>query len=361
MKQNACLTLDLEAVQANVKQALNQSHHRVIAVVKNDAYHFGLIPTVTSMVQAGIRFFATTAIQEAIQIKTHFPDVQILVINPSTDFDRLRQYDLHASLPSLAYFETYQDQMHHIHWHLEWAGLMRRSGCRTVEEAQTCLKRALAQGLDVCGLWTHFAWADELEGDYDQERGEWLSLRETLSQVHHFDYIHAQNSASFVRESGPFYPGDYVRLGIYLYGCLPYAKAPVSLQHALTLEAQVISIQALDQGESIGYSGAYQALEGPVKVAVINVGYGDGLLRSRVKKSGAQEGHIVHIKGQAYHLMSLMMSHCLALVDDLVQVGDRVVLYDAVLPVHYFTQLGVGANSEQIAALNHQSLEVVYK
>lgn len=360
MESQARLYLDLGALRSNAQQALARANQAVMAVVKNDAYHFGLKQAVFAFYEAGIRFFVTTSMREAIQIRQWLSDVELMLINPSLDFESLRRYQIQATLPSLAYLQDHQAQMQGIIWHLEWAGLMRRSGCRSLEEAHRTLEEGLAAGLKIEGLWTHFAWADELIGDYEKERTAWLEVRTQLTSKHGFTYIHAQNSASFVRENGPFYAGDFVRLGIYLYGCLPYENAPVSLAHAVTLEAQVIGFSNLGPGQSAGYSAAFTAGAEGGRLALINIGYGDGLLRSRVKPRTATQGYGARINSHHYPLVALMMSHCFALVDDQVKLGDWVVFYDQELPVHHFTAQGVGANSEQISALNHSSLDLQY-
>lgn len=355
----AQLSLDLQALYQNAQQALEKTNGKVIAVVKNDGYHFGLKQSVGAFYAAGVRFFATTSLKEAQIIRQAYDDVQILLINPCQNFEALRQGNIQGNIPSLEFLATFKDQMDGIEWHLEWAGLMRRSGSQTLDEAQEIINMSQETKINLVGLWTHFAWADEIEGAYEEEKKTWLQVRKILSQQHDFTYIHSQNSASFIREGGLLEDEDWARLGIYLYGCLPYPNAPDNLCHAVTLQASVINLIDLEEGQTMGYSGALRA-QGAIKVAVINIGYGDGLLRSRVKVRGEEKGKQVKIKGQLYELGNLMMSHCLALVDEQVRLGDQVVFYDEELPIHYFTQQGVGANSEQISALNHDSLNVVY-
>lgn len=356
----ANLILDLQALYQNAKQVVDQTRGKVIAVVKNDAYHFGLRLAIQTFYQAGIRFFATTSLREAQMIRQEYENVEILLINPCQDFDALRRNRIQGNIPSLQFVEEFKDQMQGIVWQMEWAGLMRRSGARNIEEAINIITQIKKNDLNLAGLWTHFAWADEISGLYEEERDTWMQVRKILKEYHEFTYIHSQNSASFIRESGLLDPDDWARLGIYLYGCLPYADAPVNLRHAITLEAHVINIIELDAGQAMGYSGSLGVRKECTKVAVINIGYGDGILRNRVKTKGDPKGKVVRINQGFYELGNLMMSHCLALVDETVTVGDRVIFYDEKLPVHFFTQKGVGANSEQISALNHQSLCVTY-
>ena len=66
----------------------------------------------------------------------------------------------------------------------------------------------------------------------------------------------------------------------------------------------------------------------PTDLAVINMGYGDGLLRSRIK------GHDLEINKRRYPLVSLMMSHSVAIIDEAVTLGDEVYFYGHDIPVH---------------------------
>lgn len=348
------LTIHTKALRHNAKLAQNTG--QIIAVVKNNAYNFGLLQAVQNFYEAGITTFATTALSDCVTIRKRFKDVTIILLNPSTQFDTLRAFNIDTTLPSLSFLQTYYTQMQGISYHLEWAGLMRRSGCRSIKEMIITLQTALAHHIKVNGLWTHFAWADAFDDDnrYQHEKTKWLQIVDELTQLHTFQIIHAQNSASFVRENSLLPNHTHARLGIYLYGCLPYSNATVQLEHASTLSAQVLSLQTLHQNESVGYCNSFIATKNHTKIAILNIGYGDGLLRKRIN------GFHVRINNKLYPLVSLMMSHCVALVDNHVNINDTAIFYDSLLPVHYFTQQGVGANSEQISALNHYTLNTTY-
>lgn len=351
--QTPCLTLNLKALSYNA--TLAQTNQKVIAVVKNNAYNFGLNHVVKTFYQAGIRFFATTSLIDCITMRKMYDDINIMLLNPSTEFDTLRQYNIIATLPGLRFLQQYHQNMYHISYHLEWAGVMRRSGCRSEKEILDTLQYALQHDITVDGLWTHFAWADEFNGNYEIEREQWLNIVDKLSSLHQFNIIHSQNSASFVRENGLLNSKHtHVRLGIYLYGCLPYYNAPVKLEHALTLSTNILAIHTLNKDESVGYCNSFIAQKDHTKIAILNIGYGDGILRKRITNQS------VLINNKLYPLVSLMMSHSVAIVDDTVTIKDTAIFYDKDLPVHYFTHLGVGANSEQISALNHSTLSIKY-
>lgn len=359
----ACFSLS--SIQKNAKFVIDDVVG-LIAVVKNNAYNFGLMEAVSAFYKVGVRTFATTSLSDCRKIRGKFSDVDIILLNPTYEFDILREENISATLPKINFLKENYENMGGINWHLEWAGKMRRSGARSFDEIVEMLNFSLEKGLDIRGLWTHFSWADEFDLDetYEKEVERWLDIVEKLKKIHRFSFIHSQNSASYVRD-GLLEGCTHVRLGIYLYGCHPFkldeskvGKNSIerfeNIHHALTLSASVIAVNELDTGESIGYSSSFVA-EKPTKVAVINVGYGDGILRNRAKKLE------VVINSKRYELVSLMMSHMVAVVDDKVGIGDMVLIYGDGIPVYEFTFKGVASNSEQISAINKSSIKVVYK
>ena len=85
------------------------------------------------------------------------------------------------------------------------------------------------------------------------------------------------------------------------------------------------------------------------QLAVVDIGYGDGILKSRAQ-------HEAMINGKRYPIRALMMSHMFVEVDNEVHAQDEVVLYNNDIRIDEFIFKGVGANSEQLSAMNHDSL-----
>ncbi len=362
--ENAKLKINLKALYKNANFLMKETDGKLIATVKNNAYNFGLTQVVNVFYEAGIRNFATTSLKEAITIRELYKDVCIIMLNPCTNFDTLRKYKISSSIANLDWIKKHKQDMQGISWHLEWAGFMRRSGCRSEEEFMESLKYASQNNIAIDGIWTHFSWADEFDenNSYEKEKELWFAIQRKACQKYSFKYIHAQNSASFCRDN-KFPDHSHIRVGILLYGC-PACKGwdyRGKIHHALELSAQVISVNKMDKGESIGYCSSFIANEdscdkddNKTYLAVINLGYGDGLLRKRTL------GQEVEINSKRYTLVSIMMSHTVALVDRSINVGDRVYFYKDTIPIFEFTSRGIATNAEQISALNFNSLDVEY-
>lgn len=333
-----------------------KGNNNVMAVVKNNAYHYGLEFAVESFLEAGIDTFSTTSLKEAVRVRELAPEATIFLMNPSYEFDMVRQYDIQMTLPSLDYYYRHKEQLQDIKVHIEFENLLHRSGFRTLDEIHEVLSAIEQEDEDhrviVEGLWTHFGYADEFDvPEYQIEREAWLKIVDTLlSEGYHFNLIHAQNSASYYREEGLLPHHTHARIGIALYGSRPYSSLDQSeITQALTLKANVIQIRDVHQGDYCGYSFAFEVTEPHTRLAVVDIGYGDGVLKSRA-------AHDVLIHGRRFPIRALMMSHMFVEVDETVHAEDEVILYNGDIRVDEFTFKGVGANSEQLSALNHHSL-----
>lgn len=335
--------------------------NEVMAVVKNNAYHYGLEFTVKQFLSIGITTFSTTSLKEAVRIRSIAPDATIFLMNAVYEFDTLREYDIQMTLPSLAYYKKYQNDLADVKVHLEYENLLHRSGFRTLAEIEEMLSLHDADTnphkMKITGLWTHFGYADEFDvPEYGIEREAWLTIvKALLERDYHFDMIHAQNSASYYRENGVLPYHTHARIGIALYGSRPYSNIEEQrITQALTVKGNVIQVREVHEGDYCGYSFAYEAQRDHTKLAVVDIGYGDGLSKARAQ-------HEALINGRRYPIRALMMSHMFVEVDDTVDAEDEVIIYNNDIRIDEFTFKGVGANSEQLSALNHDSLIKEYR
>ena len=122
-------------------------------------------------------------------------------------------------------------------------------------------------------LMTHFATADDARGvAWQMECLERLGAGGGLPRC-------LANSAAILRY--PETHADWVRPGIMLYGCSPFADVPAAtlgLQPVMTLASELIAVRELQLGDRIGYGGAFEAAR-PMRVGVVACGYADGYPR----------------------------------------------------------------------------------
>ena len=122
-------------------------------------------------------------------------------------------------------------------------------------------------------LMTHFADADGKRGvQWQMERFKSMTAGLKLERS-------LANSAAVIRY--PETHADWVRPGIMLYGCSPFADqsaAALGLKPAMTLSSEIIAIQALQPGDTVGYGGTFTA-SAPMRIGVVACGYADGYPR----------------------------------------------------------------------------------
>lgn len=340
----------------NVKQ-----DNQIMAVVKNNAYHYGLEFAVEQFLDIGINTFSTTSLKEAIRIRKLAPNATIFLMNAVYEFDEIRENQIQMTLPSLSFYYENINELYDIQVHLEYENLLHRSGLKTLDEIKEVIhhhnQNENEHKMHIRGLWTHFGYADEFDvPDYNIERTAWLEIVDTLlDEGYEFEMIHAQNSASYYREQGVLPNHTHARIGIALYGSRPYSTINESdIQQSLTVKGNVIQVREVNAGEFCGYSFAFEATKNNTKLAVVDVGYGDGILKARAQ-------HEALINHKRYPIRALMMSHMFVEVDDSVNAQDEVILYNNHIRVDEFTFKGVGANSEQLSAMNHDSLIKEYR
>ena len=159
---------------------------------------------------------------------------------------------------------------------------MNRLGFKPEKTAEVCTRlRALAAiGLiDSMTLMTHFANADQTDVMQKVSVAEQLHRLLSCSQDLNLPYSVANSSAHLLHDMKLL--TTWVRPGIMLYGATPsehYKASDLNLQAAMTLSSELISIQNLAVGDSVGYASLF-TVDKPIKIGVVACGYADGYPR----------------------------------------------------------------------------------
>jgi alanine racemase len=314
------------AIQHNcgvLRRALGTAE--LCAVVKADAYGHGAIPAARAALAGGATWLAVAAAPEAAQLRAAGIDARLLVMGALTR-DDLRTA-LAADADVVAWTRELIDAAAahgpaRVHVKLDTG--MGRLGTKDPREAlELCDAVAAAEGLELAGVMTHFATADDRASEHfdDQLRrfGEFAgAVRERHSGV----TVHAANSAAVLRDPAAHF--DLVRCGIAVYGLDPFGEHPAQhgLEPALELESYVAAVKRFAPGESAGYGRTWRA-ERETWVGVLPIGYGDGWRRAN---SNAAD---VLVRGRRYPLVGTVSMDNVTI--DLgpetdVEPGDRAVL-----------------------------------
>ncbi|MBL8057503.1 MAG: alanine racemase [Anaerolineales bacterium] len=282
------LEIDLEAIRANVRRMAALTGTRVMAIVKANAYGHGAPAVAQAAAEAGAAWLGVARADEGLALRAAGLGLPILVLGhtpPALAAEALSQ-DLTLTVVEAeagqAYAAAAQALGRPARVHLKVDTGMGRLGVRP--EAAPELYRALRAlpGLEVEGVFTHFARADEALAETDglTAARQLARFTEVLQALEAPPALrHAANSAAALTLPGARL--DFVRMGIALYGLHPSPDVPCppGFRPVLTWKAQVAQVKSLPAGHGISY-GHYYVTQAPETVAIVTVGYADGYRRA---------------------------------------------------------------------------------
>lgn len=326
-------------IQAN-KIAGNYNHIRslvgnschVLAVVKADAYGHGAVRVCNLLFEEGCRYFAVACLEEAVHLRENGVCGNILILG-NTDpsyASQLRAMDLIQTVDSASYAKALAiEGGARIHIKVDTG--MSRLGlyCHRREDAGSAaddISRIVSlPSLRMEGIFTHFADSDgENEAFTRIQFGAFAALLDELhARKIPVGLRHCCNSAGIVRF--PDMHLDMVRAGLILYGLMPseYICDDAFLP-AMKLIARVSAVNEIKAGDTVSYGCTFQATC-DMRVAVLSIGYADGLSR-------ALSGNLsVTIGGRSVSLIGrICMDLCMVDLGDVpCKAGDEAVIFDS--------------------------------
>ncbi|MEO1903812.1 MAG: alanine racemase [Alcanivorax sp.] len=206
-------------------------------------------------------------------------------------------------------------------------GMNRLGMAPDLARAQAARLRGL-KGVRLLGVMSHFACADAAD---DTRTASQLALARALATELRVP-LSAANSAALIRY--PEARADRVRPGIMLYGSSPFAwraAADLDLRPTQRFSARLIAINPVQAGDSVGYGATWTA-DGPGRVGVVAVGYGDGYPRHAPNGTPvAVNGHRTRLAGRvSMDMLTVDLNGIDARVGDEVELWGDVVGADEV-------------------------------
>ncbi len=276
------IQVDLGALRHNLRlivKALEGTPY--LAVVKADAYGHGAAEISGVCLSEGAKMLGVALPEEGEELRKSGIGAPILVlsgVNPAgAEADvRLGLIQTVFDAEGVAHLEAAcEREDKRIGVHIKADTGMGRIGVRNRAEAGMVLKAlSRAPRVELEGLYTHFASADEPDESYTRMQEErFLGLRAMMPEG---ITVHASASAALFRF--PDLRFDMVRAGIVMYGCPPWEGCGLDLRQVMQWKTEVNCVRTLSPGESVGYGHTFTASR-PMKAAVICVGYGDGYPR----------------------------------------------------------------------------------
>lgn len=340
----AWVDIDLDALAHNYHAIRDWTRHeasgpvKVLGMVKANAYGHGAPVIGKKLQELGAEMLAVACLDEAVQLRRAGVTIPILCLGqtPVELAGDLLEYDVTQTVGDLELGRALSaaaaaaGKELAIHIKLDTGmgrlGFTWREGSQgaTVEEIKAL---CALPGLRAEGMFTHFAAADE-DVDYTELQGRrFQEARAVLEQAGiHLKNYHCASSAAVLNY--PWTHMNMVRPGIAMYGHYPDPASEIRgeprLMPVMTLKARVTSVRTMPVGAKLGY-GCTATLTKESRVAVLSIGYADGLPRSLSNKLQVKlHGTPCPILGR------ICMDMCMADVTALpqVRVGDVAVIYD---------------------------------
>nr|WP_309101326.1 alanine racemase [Fredinandcohnia onubensis] len=298
--------VDLDCIFENVKnmKGFLPEQVDVMAVVKANAYGHGDVEVAKTALEAGATYLAVAFIDEAISLRHGGIDAPILVLGASrpTDVAIAAEHNISLTIYSGEWLdevlENYQGSSP-LTLHLKLDTGMGRLGVKEKEELQTILKKVKQNPqLQLDGVFTHFATADEIDTSYFEhqyqnflEMLEWIPNKPKL--------IHCGNSATGYRFPDKVF--NVVRLGIGMYGMTPSPEIkdqlPYELEQAFSFHSKLVHVKRISKGEKVSYGATFTADE-DMWVGTVPVGYADGWIRKLQNTNVLIDGELCQIIGR---------------------------------------------------------------
>lgn len=316
MYRNTYAEINLSNIKSNVEALINKynDYKYYFGVVKADCYGHNDISVVKTIIDAGCNYLAVATLDEALIIRKEIKDIPILCLG-IIDVKYIPlciENDISITISNLEYLNEI-DYNSKLKVHIKVNTGMNRLGVNNKNEFNNIFKIIKQKGFILEGIYTHIYNAN--------------NKKTTLKQFNQFEIITSDINLKDIpivhigaSEATEFFPKrDYAngcRLGISMYGLVDYKD--INFKSTFSVFSEIIQINEVEN-ETVGYNGAYKVI-GKEKIAVIPIGYADGIIRKNT-------GRNVYINDKKYKIVgNICMDMLFVKVDDSVKVGDKVII-----------------------------------
>ncbi len=332
--------VDLDAVVSNMEHMKQNiaPEAGIIGVIKTDGYGHGSVPIAQVLEPLDFLYgFAVATAEEAFALRDAGIEKPILILGYTFpySYERLVRQGIRPAVfrmdavRKLARAAERVGSPAKVHVKVDTG--MGRIGILPEDSGLAFLRQiledeGLARWIEIEGIFTHFARADERDKSSAKEQyRRFVRFTERIEREIGLcvPLRHCANSAAILEL--PQMSLDLVRAGITLYGLYPSAEVSrdrVALRPALSLYSTVVYVKTIHAGDSVSYGGTFTAA-GDTRVATVPLGYGDGYPRALSGK-----GYVLIRGKRAPILGRVCMDQFMVDVSDIPEAaeGDRVTL-----------------------------------
>jgi alanine racemase len=306
--------ISLKAIIHNLQVIRRQvgANGKVLAVVKSNAYGLGAVPISKALQKAGTEWFGVTCANEGIELRDAGIRKPILVLTGFWPGEEKRLIQNHLTptvtrVDDVRHLERVAKSLHakssrkssatssRVRFHLKINTGMNRLGISADEIDAFAAALADSPHVQLEGTYTHFASAEDFTAEQTNQQEQ--LFRDCLARLQVLGIspgiVHMANSGAICARPSTWV--DMVRPGAILYGYhqsfdppqkREEVKGAMPLAPCLSLRARIISLREVPVGQAVGYAARFVTTR-PSKIAVINAGYADGVVRARTNRGGA--------------------------------------------------------------------------
>lgn len=313
--------IDLLAIKHNAEIIKKYTGRQLIAVVKADAYGHGAVPVAETLCPIA-DMFAVATVEEGIALREAGIRKPILILFSCLpkQIEQIIEFSLTPTIGDWEFASALNEAAKEsiptkVHVNVNTG--MNRSGVCYREAPQFLSKLKNLPDLEVEGLFTHLATADEADKSFVSVQ---LKRFSSLLADNNRKMVHVANSAASLAVPASYF--DAVRPGLSLYGIYPASEKPIPLKPALAWKTRIGWTGSISEAEGVSYGLIYKAPY-QTRVAMVQIGYGDGYPRSL---SGIGEVLIGGMRRPIIGRICMDVSVVQLQPSDKVSIGDEVVL-----------------------------------
>lgn len=293
--RDAWVEINLESIAHNIREFRKNipADKKMLGIVKADAYGHGSIMTAPIMLASGIDMLGVASIDEGLDLRNEKISCDILVVGavPVWSFEVATENDISISIFSEAHLnackQAYERTGIKPKVHIKLNTGMNRIGLEPENAVEFIKKAQTADYLDLKGIFTHLANAEDIEKT-EKQFEIWNRITNAVDTKGLL--LHALNTAGSMKYYDEI-KSNMVRMGIAIYGLEPDlpegVKFKPELKQVMGLKGRITNIHTMKKGQGISYGYSYIA-DKDIKVATIPIGYADGVPRALSNKIFAE-------------------------------------------------------------------------
>ncbi len=292
-KHTTRVEINLNALAHNLNyfRSLLKPTTKTMVMVKALSYGSGRHEIASVLQFQRVDYLGVAIADEGVSLRNARINIPVMVMNPEPEsFDTIIQHRLEPEIYSLKLLDQFsksvlrnQDSNYPVHIKIDSG--MHRLGFMPTEIAALCENLVRNKNIRVQSIFSHLAGSDEEQ--FDEFTREQIRVFTEQSEfiIKSLQYPvirHILNTSGIERFPGAQF--DMVRLGIGLYGVS--STGSKSLRNVSTLKSSILQVKTVLPGETVGYSRRGIPSR-PSKIAIIPVGYADGINRRLSNGNGA--------------------------------------------------------------------------